>query len=630
MGRYENTLKYVQLRSLIEDKKFDEALEKAKQLELKKIKDVSELKLIADVYRKCGDFARAKELYYKIYDEQKIRKNLYNLIMLCLKNKDFDEAESLYEEYLVIDKDSIYRYILKYRIDKSKGMDIGTVIADLEVIKKEYYMEDWAYELAKQYHKAGMIESCIEECNDIILWFGEGELVEKARLLKMHYENSFYEEIEDLQNDIDSDLSNYNANRGRGAVPDVDYSATVELNALRGILPQEDEYQQAAGYEGSDYEEDADRSSGYENVDYVAETGENRASDYAGDEYQQNEEYLTPDQSGQDYKEDVTVSSETRKKSSKIKADLYNGDDKEKILNGALSAAAVIKNSIAKEPAPAAADVSDVTIKDVSEIQFESELESELAENIAVQMNRESMFFGNNIIAGEEKTAGRDDSGASDNGIGSDEPVGDESVNDGSADSETVHGGLTSGDLSSDDSARDGSVRDTSANAGTSSDDSIRDINIETPSGPQLSKYGSKINYITEEELYKKMAVSITAPSNFAIALSENNSATDVVKEIAKRIGEAGFIDEPKVAKISAGRLNSINLADYVDDLLGTCIMVENAANMTSKTVNGIIKAIDANPSALVIILVDREELLSKFLLKEAVLGNQISSFVVY
>ena len=210
MGRYENALKYVQLRSMIEEKKFEEALQIAEQLEMGRIKDVSELKLIADVYRKCGKYDRAKELYYVIYQEHKIRKNLYTLIMICLKDKSFDEAEGLFKEYITIDKESIFRYILRYRIDKSRNTDINVVIKDLEDIKKAFYMEDWGYELAKMYHKAGRIDDCLAECDDLILWFGEGEVVETARLLKMHYDENIEEDIlNTLQNSIGNDISRY-------------------------------------------------------------------------------------------------------------------------------------------------------------------------------------------------------------------------------------------------------------------------------------------------------------------------------------------------------------------------------------------------------------------------------------
>ena len=210
MGRYENAVKFVRLGNLLEEKKYEEALVIAEELEGSKISDVSDLKVLADAYRRCGKYDKAKKFYQIICEEYRTRKNMYTLIMMCIKSGSNEEAESLYQEYITIDKNSIYKYILRYRIDKSKGADRQVIIKDLQDIKREFYMEEWAYELAKQYHKAGMIEECIEECKDIILWFGEGEIVEKAKLLCMHYDNSVEGDImQTLQMGIGNEVSRY-------------------------------------------------------------------------------------------------------------------------------------------------------------------------------------------------------------------------------------------------------------------------------------------------------------------------------------------------------------------------------------------------------------------------------------
>lgn len=137
------------------------------------------------------------------------------------------EAESLYQEYLTKDKGSIERLTLKYRIDKAKGADTEVLIKDLEEIKDEEYIEEWAYELAKQYHKAGMIEECINECHNIIIWFSEGEIANKAKLLKMHYDGNVSDEvIEDFQESISEDIRAF----------------IQEELPKEKVMPEEDEY----------------------------------------------------------------------------------------------------------------------------------------------------------------------------------------------------------------------------------------------------------------------------------------------------------------------------------------------------------------------------------------------------
>lgn len=223
MGKYENTLKQVQLRNLLSEKKYEKALVMAEEmLAENKVTDITELKLFADIYRKCRKYKEAKELYVKIYEEIPTRRVLYSLIALCIKSNEINEAENLYKEYIKKDKTSIDRYILRYRIDKASKAERSVIIDDLEQIKKTDYIEEWAYELAKQYHKAGMIKECIEECRQIIIWFSDGEIAERARLLKMHHEGNVSEDVMvRLEQYIGNDVSKYMDSASDG-ISDVD------------------------------------------------------------------------------------------------------------------------------------------------------------------------------------------------------------------------------------------------------------------------------------------------------------------------------------------------------------------------------------------------------------------------
>ncbi|MFW5631622.1 MAG: hypothetical protein ACOCMZ_00550 [Acetivibrio ethanolgignens] len=112
---------------------------------------------------------------------------MYQLIYLSVKCGQIKEAEEYYREYIALPAQSSDRLILKYFLDKGRGAERRQLIEDLKELKKEDYIEEWAYELAKLYHKEGMEKECINECSDIIMWFGEGRIVEKAMLLKLHY-----------------------------------------------------------------------------------------------------------------------------------------------------------------------------------------------------------------------------------------------------------------------------------------------------------------------------------------------------------------------------------------------------------------------------------------------------------
>ena len=579
MGRYENALKYVQLRSMIEEKKFEEALQIAEQLEMGRIKDVSELKLIADVYRKCGKYDRAKELYYVIYQEHKIRKNLYTLIMICLKDKSFDEAEGLFKEYITIDKDSIFRYILRYRIDKSRNTDINMVIKDLEDIKKAFYMEDWGYELAKMYHKAGRIDDCLAECDDLILWFGGGEVVEKARLLKMHYDENIEEDIlNTLQNSIGNDISRY-------------------------MDTDDEKAEKAEKAEKSDEEE----------VD-------SRVTPVNWEELDEQQEY--PDVCN----EENYVKSDIKPGIKSWSDSIYNDTYNEKLKNDALSEAAGFKNVMMEAARANQQEVEVVTIGGDEPEAGAAATGGDEQEAGAAATGRDEQETGATATGRDKPEAGatatgRDEQEAGAAATGRDEQETGAAATGRDEQEATVQSGID-GSLDIDDGSAPGD-RTEGKNAGTGS--AVADGHTEFV----LSKYGSRFNYIDAEELYNRIDIGIHAPANYVIALGNSDSASDIVREIAQKVKAHGYLRNPKIARISASKLNNIRLYDQIEELLGTCMLIENASEMSSKTVNVIIKIMDAHASEVVMIFVDEEEKISRFMLKEPILCNQIDNFVL-
>lgn len=187
MSKYDSMMKCAKARNLVNDKKFGEALGAIDDVPLEQVKVIADLNLIADVFIKNEKFDRALEVYQFLYGRVQTRRILYQLIYLSVKCGQIKEAEEYYREYIALPAQSSDRLILKYFLDKGRGAERRQLIEDLKELKKEDYIEEWAYELAKLYHKEGMEEECINECSDIIMWFGEGRIVEKAMLLKLHY-----------------------------------------------------------------------------------------------------------------------------------------------------------------------------------------------------------------------------------------------------------------------------------------------------------------------------------------------------------------------------------------------------------------------------------------------------------
>lgn len=187
MGKLDGMKKCAQARILIDEKKYSEAVEIVDNIDREKIKSISDLKIIADVYMRVERFSDARDIYFLLYDRIQTRTVLYYLIYLSVKCEMLEEAEDFFEEYVKKDKNGLDSRILRYYIEKAKGCDRKELIQYLKDINTGEYVEEWAYELAKLYHKCGMEKECVEECSKIILWFKEGVIVEKAMLLKLHY-----------------------------------------------------------------------------------------------------------------------------------------------------------------------------------------------------------------------------------------------------------------------------------------------------------------------------------------------------------------------------------------------------------------------------------------------------------
>ena len=189
MDKYEYKLKPDQMKSLTAEGKYEEAAEIADTINWRKIKNINALVKVGEIYEKVGRYDESKDVLLTAYDKSPIgRMIIYRLAEVAVRTKSFDEAKEYYQEFVEIAPHDNLKYVLKYEISKAQGADIGTLIGILEELKEQEYSEEWAYELAYLYHKAGMSEKCIDACDELILWFGDGPYVERALELKMLYQ----------------------------------------------------------------------------------------------------------------------------------------------------------------------------------------------------------------------------------------------------------------------------------------------------------------------------------------------------------------------------------------------------------------------------------------------------------
>ena len=188
MDKYEYRVKTEQMLDHLEKKEYQKAMDIAESIDWRRVKNASMLNTVSEIYEYNGEFKKGRDILFLAFDRAPgSRKIVYRLGTLALKIKDIREATDCYEEFVKLAPKDPNQYIMKYKILRTQGAALSDQIAALEEFKKAEYIEKWAYELAKLYDEAGMTAECLEECDDLILWFSEGKYVYLAMELKMKY-----------------------------------------------------------------------------------------------------------------------------------------------------------------------------------------------------------------------------------------------------------------------------------------------------------------------------------------------------------------------------------------------------------------------------------------------------------
>lgn len=213
MERYRAIVRLEEIRALMESGEYDTAKAVADSIRKERLKDSADLFLLAAVYRKCGEYDTAKEFLYRIYEKKVTWRVLEELMEVCLAEKNPEEAELYLQQYSKLSGGDPRNYIYEYRIGRQKHRPEEELLPILLTLKAEEYSEKYAYELAKLYHKMGREQECMAECRDLILWFGEGTYVERAKALQAYYRGEL--SVEDIRSEAERRVREAEERRAR-------------------------------------------------------------------------------------------------------------------------------------------------------------------------------------------------------------------------------------------------------------------------------------------------------------------------------------------------------------------------------------------------------------------------------
>ncbi len=244
---------------------YDEAYELAMSLDERFVKNTYDMIAIADICIKVGQYEDALKWLVEVRERSSSKRILVQLIYVCLKLNRMEEAHYYYDIFLQSDSDSTDRYILEYRIRKREGADYEELAKILERINQDTFSERWAFELAKVYHRMGNVDACVDECEKIILWFGSGPIVEKARTLRDYHLGKNQQESEESSGDAEQS-GDYQESSGDAEQGDSYSESSAEMN-------QDDSYQETSGegddkYQGTEYQDAEYPESEYQEADY--------------------------------------------------------------------------------------------------------------------------------------------------------------------------------------------------------------------------------------------------------------------------------------------------------------------------------------------------------------------------
>ncbi|MCR5521922.1 MAG: hypothetical protein K6F44_08490 [Lachnospiraceae bacterium] len=577
MEKYKFIVKLGQIKDLIAKGQDEKAIELAETVDFKKVKNIEDLGNIAALFLKNGMLLKARECYLELYDRVANRNTVMQLINLALRLKRPNEAEKYLREYLKIDRNDFYGLIFRYNIDKLEGKPYKELIPTLEKLKKKEYIEAWAYELAKLYHKSGDVEKCIAECDDLIVFFGEGEYVERAKALKDYYEKNGAREVREKEK----------------AEKEAEERARKEEIAEENVRVVEEAFakHEAGDPDLTEFKAEVTPDEGKAETEH--KTGTEIKTEVKPDEGKTKTE-RKPD------KDDLLLMQLLREEGIEqpdepiIEMDMELEDDEPEDVTGAEEQATVTQEVVGEEQAT-------VTQEVVGEEQV---TEDEAVAGEAAQDEEP---------AAEEVTAEEEASQAEDAGVDG------EATEDLVAEDEEE----TEADIKPEDANTEETVvketeepkEETLTFTFTTED--LAQIPAKSRLGAFLEKNGSKLDdyfgymaYINDirVQIIKALELILNPQvmnAGIAVMGGDRNDMIAMIKGITLVESKSGLIADAMCPLASASKINRMDLENKASGLLGRCLLIESAGMLDSSSVERIMRMSEKYGRKLGFILVD-------------------------
>lgn len=592
-----------EVKSCTYEKDYITAVKLAENLELNKIKNVSSLCLLGEVFLHEGIMDSAERVLLKAYEKMpKGRRALDLLTELYIEKGSYSEAEYYYKEFISVASRDLHRYILRYRLDKGKGERVSVLIHTLEQLKDYEYIEEWAYELAKLYHEAGEEKKCVRECDEIILWFGHGEYVDMATRLKCEVTGEPVPEKAEQVTDS-------SVQQTVGATYMFDSEGLLERSGLNVAL-NVDEYMKADDDYSDVYDlEEGGKTENFDNKDVLfKELAYEDADEAAAADVSESDDAVLPlEEAAPSAAETVALdrkalegdaAAETSdgetvlldsvliaSEASRILADIRDEDGDEAVSEDEPEDdfVARIQKHLENTRTPAASVMDDdieSRMRMVAPQVLEDAEEDEIIEN-KIDQTAFNLFFADDTIGkGEPKDAG-------------------EAADEAAANEEWAEAIKVLDEKSEDEDeivTEDIPVPDTVLDIFSTAVD-IKDVK------KQLAETFTKL----ESSILDKEDILAPYDINFVVSGTDESMKSQISIGIAKALNTYGMCDKSKIVRAASEELNAMDFSPVFDKISGGCLIIGGAGMLSEASVNIISEYVNEDEQKVAIVLEDSE-----------------------
>ena len=593
MRQYELAIRIAQIHHLIDERKYKKALTVIRTLDMRQVRGLSDLNAIADVFTKTEQYDAAKATYLKIYKKSRTRRVLYRLIYLAIRTNDIGEAERYYQEFIRMNPNTRDVLVLRYRIDKASGVPIGNLIDTLKTLKEEEYIEEWAYELAKLYHKAGRLEECKAECEDILLWFGHGEIVERAKKLIEYVDDKEalpYIDDKDFTEKEDEEPNPEDTT----SLPDLSEYIKSKSRRYEQVLAEEDEDKEEEIVEEDDITEenceDKEDISKEKDKDVSSEHSKNVAKDRLINDKKLREKQMND---------------EIARRESEAEPDSDDGDDE--FFDDYDDEDFDFDTDIGKMAKEGIQKITDFLKKSQKQdsreslqkkaMEYASNVHSQSGTGITQDLSREisAIYEAEHREQLKEKSVNIIEDGKTPaNSVADTIRRMTEAVKISEGAANIPYGVEEVQDIEKTQNPAEQIIADEPGQMESQEEGEI-DVN-DLPTTRALHRSFDDICTLIRAE---------KDPSHFVFIGDDTDVIVGLSKKIAKIMKETGYLESGRIARIRASALNNMNLDEHKQELKGNCLLIEKAAELLIPTIANLFVIMEEYYGDFVVMLAD-------------------------